>query len=279
MFKTIISTEDLALNMQNADWAIVDCRFDLKNPDWGFEQYQQSHISGAVYAHLDRDLSGPITPQSGRHPLPDVDEMTARLGRWGIANNTQVVVYDSQGGSYAARLWWLLHFYGHERAAVLDGSYQKWLQEGRPTTSGVETRPPAQFVPYPNWDMTASVEEIERIRLHPKYKLVDARAPERFRGEVEPIDTAAGHIPGAVNRFHGLNLSESGVFLPPDVLKKQFQDLLQDAPPERTIFYCGSGVTSAHHVLAMEIAGLSNSRLYPGSWSEWIRDRNRPIGK
>ncbi|NLG99411.1 MAG: sulfurtransferase [Chloroflexi bacterium] len=276
MVSTIISTEDLEKRLTDPDWVIVDCRFDLSNPDWGFAEYQKSHIPGAVYAHLDRDLSGPAGKETGRHPLPDLELFASRLGSWGIGAGKQVVVYDTNGGAYAARLWWMLRFLGHPAAAVLDGGFPKWQQEGRPVRAGVEQRAPAQFSPQPDWGMVVTADEVEQIRRSPDHRLIDARAPERFRGEVEPIDPVAGHIPGAVNRFHGSNLSPDGALLPAGTLRSQFMDLLGGVPPQNAVVYCGSGVTSCHHLLAMEIAGLPGARLYAGSWSEWITDRTRP---
>ncbi|RPJ39355.1 MAG: sulfurtransferase, partial [Chloroflexi bacterium] len=226
MYRTIISTADLSTHIGNPGWVVVDCRFDLAKPDWGFSSYQEAHIPGAIYAHLDRDLSGPVSPQTGRHPLPDVAEMARRLGGWGIANNTQVVVYDTTGGAYAVRLWWLLRFLGHTSAAVLDGGFQKWQLEDRPTNPGVEFRSLARFTTHPDWSMVVDAGDVERIRQDPAYRLVDARAAERFSGEREPIDPVAGRIPGALNRFHGLNLSPEGLFLPPDTLKQQFTELV-----------------------------------------------------
>lgn len=276
MYTTIISTEELATHLHDPAWAIIDCRFDLAKPDWGAGSYAEAHIPGAVYAHLNRDLSAPVTDQTGRHPLPEVDTLVMTLGNWGIGNNTQVVAYDTTGGSYAGRLWWLLRFLGHNAVAVLDGGFPKWQKEGRPVTGGVEHRTPSHFTGKPDWSLATSADEVEQIRLDPGYRLIDARAPERFRGEVEPIDPVAGHIPGAVNRFHALNLSPDGTFLPPEILRAQFEDLLQGISPENAVVYCGSGVTSIHHLIAMQIAGLPGARLYPGSWSEWIVDRKRP---
>ncbi len=276
MYTTIISTGELATHLNDSGWVIIDCRFDLAKPEWGFSAYQEMHIPGAGYAHMDHDLSGPVTPQTGRHPLPDVDVMAQRLGNWGIGPGTQVVVYDNAGGAFADRLWWLLRFLGHRQAAVLDGGFPKWQRESRPVASGVERRPPATFLPCPDRSMVVSAGEVERIRQDPAYLLVDARAAERYRGEQEPIDPVAGHIPGAVNRFHGLNLSPQGVFLSPEVLRAEFDALVGDTSPENVIVYCGSGVTSIHHILAMELAGIPGARLYAGSWSEWIRDPERP---
>jgi len=275
-YSTLITTHQLFPHLDDPDWIVVDCRGDLANPNWGFEDYQRSHIPGAVYAHMDRDLSAAITPQTGRHPLPDADTLVQRMSRLGIGDRMQVVVYDIQGGSWAARLWWMLRSSGHRTAAVLDGSFQKWLSEGRPTASGIETRPPATFSGRLQTDRIVTAEEVERIRQDPAYRLIDARARPRFLGEQEPIDTAAGRIPGAVNRFHGANLSPDGSFLPPETLRKQFLELLGGVPPERAVVYCGSGVTSCHHLVAMDWAGLPGARMYAGSWSEWIRDPNRP---
>lgn len=278
-YKDVVPTQTVFQHLHTPDWAIVDCRFDLKDPEWGFESYQQEHIPGAVYAHLDRDLANPVTAQSGRHPLPDIELIAQRLSNWGIGNHTQVVVYDTNGGGYAARLWWLLRFLGHTAVAILDGDFHVWQSEGYPTAKGIEQRQPEVFVPNPQWEMLVSTEQVENIYTNPAYRLVDARAPERFRGEQEPIDTKAGHIPGAVNRFHGMNLNAQGKFLPPETLRQQFQDLLGEVQPEHTVVYCGSGVTSCHHLIAMERAGLSGAKLYLGSWSEWIRDEKRPISK
>jgi thiosulfate/3-mercaptopyruvate sulfurtransferase len=276
-FTTIISAQQLHQNLHDPNWVVVDCRFDLQKPEWGFESYQQQHIPGAVYAHLDHDLSAPVTPETGRHPLPTVEAITSRLESWGIGNDTQVVVYDTVGGAYASRLWWQLRFLGHEQAAVLDGGFQKWQEAGYPVASGRESRPTAVFAPSPQPHLLASVDEVEANHNNPTYRLIDARAPERFRGEQEPIDPVAGHIPGAVNRFHGQNLGKDGLFLPADTLKEQYQALIGDTPEDQVIVYCGSGVTSCHHLLALEIAGIFGARLYAGSWSEWIRDRKRPI--
>jgi thiosulfate/3-mercaptopyruvate sulfurtransferase len=277
MFTGLISAEELHAQIQPDSWVIVDCRFDLADPNWGFQGYQEGHIPGAVYAHLDHDLAGPITPDSGRHPLPTVDDMASRIGSWGISDTTQVVVYDTSGGAYAVRLWWLLRFLGHAAVAVLNGGFQKWQQAGLPIAVGIEQAKPAAFIPRPDWSMVADADEVERIRQSANHMLIDARAAERYRGEREPIDPVAGHIPGAVNRFHGMNLGPDGLFLSPAALRAQFKDLVGQVSPENVVVYCGSGVTSIHHILAMEIAGLPGARLYPGSWSEWIRDKKRPV--
>lgn len=273
----LVSTQQVAQHLDDPRWVVIDCRFDLTRPEWGFNNYQQSHIPHALFADLDKDLAGPRTPQTGRHPLPDPTEFTRVLSAWGIHETTQVVVYDTSGGSFAVRLWWLLHYYGHPATAVLDGGFTQWNRENRPVSSDVESRPPAQFEPHLQPGMLATVEDVEKIRLDPHYRLIDARSPIRYRGEQEPIDPVAGHIPGAVNRFHGSNLNSDGKFLPADQLKQQFSALLGGVPAENAIIYCGSGVTSIHHLLAMRLARLGSPRIYIGSWSEWIRDPERPI--
>lgn len=276
-YTTLVQTHKLAEHAGDPGWVIVDCRFDLQNTGLGFEMYQQGHIPGAVYAHMDRDLSGPKTPSTGRHPLPEPEAFIQTLSSWGIDSTKQVVVYDAAGGSYAVRLWWMLRFFGHEAVALLNGGLPLWEREGRPLASGVETNPPAVFTGQMHPEMLVTTEEVEQIRLNPAYKLVDARSAERFHGEVEPIDPVAGHIPGALNRFHGKNLGAHGTLKPADQLRQEFQNLIGETAPGNVVVYCGSGVTSIHHLLAMELAGLPGARLYLGSWSQWIRDPGRPV--
>lgn len=278
-YTTIISTETAAAHLADPAWAFIDCRFDLLKPEWGQKEYERAHLPGAVYADLNQDLSGPVMPQTGRHPLPEPGAIMARFSAWGIAVETQVVVYDTAGGSIAARLWWLLRYYGHPAVAVLDGSWQKWQTEGRPVRSGRETRQAVRFEGAPHPEMWVTTAEVEAMRQDPAYRLVDSRAPARFLGEQESIDPVAGHIPGAVNRFQGDNLGPDGTFLSPDKLKAAFTALLGGVPIANAIVYCGSGVTGCHNLVAMEYAGLDSARLYPGSWSEWIRDPKRPVAK
>jgi thiosulfate/3-mercaptopyruvate sulfurtransferase len=278
-YTTIIPTEILATHLGDPDWVIIDCRFDLLKPEWGLAEYQAAHIPGAVYANLNRDLSGLVTSQTGRHPLPEPAEMVACFSAWGISKDSQVVVYDTSGGSLAARLWWLLRYFDHQTVAVLDGSFQKWVRESRPTRAGIETRPASIFEGKPKPGLWVTTSEVELIRRNPAYRLIDARAASRFNGEEEFIDPISGHIPGAINRFYSENLDSDGNFLPPARLKAEFEALLAGVPADRAIVYCGSGVTSCHHLVAMEYAGLDSALLYPGSWSEWIRDPNRPIQK
>jgi thiosulfate/3-mercaptopyruvate sulfurtransferase len=274
-YTTLISTPDFADHLADPDFAIVDSRFDLAKPEWGEAQYRASHIPGAVYAHLDRDLSGPKTGRNGRHPLPDMDHFKAQLGQWGIDSQTQVVVYDQHNGMQASRLWWLLKYLGHEAVAVLEGGFAKWVKENRPIRSGQERRPSTTFTGEPHEAMRLTAEAVEQIRLNPAYRLIDARAPERYRGQVEPLDPVAGHIPGAVNLFNLSNVNPDGTFLAPEALRAKFTTLLGDVPATNAITYCGSGVAAAHNLLAMEVSGLTGAKLYAGSWSEWCSDPAR----
>jgi len=277
-FKTLISVEGLVKNISHPDWVIVDCRFWLEDVDKGWLAYQDSHIPGAVYAHLDQHLSGPKIPgTTGRHPLPDVGALSELFGAWGIRKGVQVIAYDDRGGMMAVRLWWLLRWLGHESVALLDGGIPAWTAEGHPVTVEIPDKAPVQFVPEIQSDMFVDADDILEYFGDPGHKLVDSRAPERYRGEFEPIDPVAGRIPGAVNIFWSNNLSSKGFFKLKDVLKGRFEMLLADIPAQSTIFYCGSGVTSCHNVLAMVHAGLGMAKIYAGSWSHWITDPGHPI--
>ena len=277
MSSTIISTESLAAELDNPGWVVIDCRFALSDPDAGRRAYAAGHIPGARYAHLDDDLSSPITPTSGRHPLPALEALCARLGSWGVDAATQVVVYDDSFGSMAVRLWWLLRGLGHDRVALLDGGMPKWQREKRPVTDAAPKFSPTSY-PCParaEWGVDAAT--VERIRTSAAHRLIDARPEQRFSGENEPLDSVAGHIPGAINWVFEENLALDGTYLPADELRESFSQLLGDVAPGNVVHTCGSGVTACHNILAMEIAGLSGSQLYAGSWSEWIRDPQRPV--
>jgi thiosulfate/3-mercaptopyruvate sulfurtransferase len=277
-YRTLISTYALASHLGDG-WVILDCRYDLQNESWGHEQYRAAHIPGAVYVSLGEDLAAPRTGSNGRHPLPSVEALARTFGRLGISRDVQVIAYDQDTGMYASRLWWSLRYIGHRAAALLDGGWAKWLREGHRIITGDERRPPAVFEPDPRPEMQLSAPELLARLADPSMLLVDARAPERFEGRVETIDRAAGHIPGAVNRFFKTNLSDDGTMLPPDTLRQAFGDLLNGRDPSEAVVYCGSGVTACHNILAMEHAGLSGARLYPGSWSEWSADPARPTEK
>jgi thiosulfate/3-mercaptopyruvate sulfurtransferase len=277
-YSTILSITELLAHLDDPAWVVVDCRFSLADTERGWRDYQRAHIPGAVYAHLDRDLSGPIVPgHTGRHPLPDAERFAETLSAWGIDNQTQVVVYDDAGGVNAGRLWWMLRWLGHDAVALLDGDWRAWQRSGLPVVSGVESRTPRRFTAAVRPLLQVHADEVLHNLHHPEVKLIDARSTDRFRGENETIDPKAGHIPGAFSAFYGPNLTEDGYFLPAEQLRARFLDLLQETPPDRCVLYCGSGVSAIHNLIAMEIAGLPGARLYVGSWSEWITDPERPI--
>lgn len=275
-YTTLISTSELNDHLAADNWVIVDCRFHLLQPDKGYEEYLASHIPGAVYAHMDHDLSSPVIPgKSGRHPLPEPEKAAATFGGWGISPGVQVVAYDAFGGGMAARLWWLLRWLGHDAVAVLDGGWPLWVREGRPTRSGAEHNTPRDFQPQVQEGWVVGAAEV--ASLPPHSRLFDSRTADRYRGENETIDPVAGHIPGAISAPYTENLNNEGRFLPAKDLQRRFERLLAGTPPEEAVFYCGSGVTAAHNILALAYAGLGNARLYAGSWSEWIADPERPI--
>jgi thiosulfate/3-mercaptopyruvate sulfurtransferase len=270
----LVTTDELA---QHPDWRIFDCRHDLANPALGEQQYLEGHIPGALFAHLDRDLSGAKTGSNGRHPLPDAKSFIGWLGRQGLKPADMVVCYDNGPGAMAARLWWMLRWAGHEQAAVLDGGLAKWLREDRPMTAEVPSFPAAPYPGKTKGSMHASLALVEK-----KLKravLLDSRASARYRGEQEPIDPVAGRIPGAKNRFNNDNISADGTFKKPELLRSEFESVLAGRDPGDVINYCGSGVAACHNTLAMEIAGLTGSRVYIGSWSEWSADPTRPISR
>jgi thiosulfate/3-mercaptopyruvate sulfurtransferase len=275
-YTTLMDTGTLAQLLGDGDVVVVDCRFDLADTAAGERLYAQGHIPGAIYAHLDRDLAGPKTGTNGRHPLPSADAVLSTFGRFGIDSDVQVVAYDQDSGMWASRLWWMLHWMGHARAAVLDGGFAKWTAEQRPVRAGVETNPPRRFDGTPREELTVTATEVGALAESSDVRIVDARAPERYRGEVEPIDRVAGHIPGAVNHFFQKNLL-NGQFRSPPELRSQFSASLGEVSGDRVICYCGSGVTACHNVLALEHAGIPGARLYPGSWSEWVADSDREV--
>lgn len=276
---TLISLADLIAEFSDPRLVIVDCRFSLEDPEQGHRSYLESHIPGAVYAHLDDDLCSPIIPGvTGRHPMPDPDDFVEKLGHWGIDSSSRVVTYDDAGGSMAAsRLWWLMGWMDHYAVSVLDGGWGAWLTSGEATRSGQESRSSSSFVPRVRQSRLIEAAEILSRLDDPDLLIVDSRAEERYRGEIEPIDPVAGHIPGAVVSPHERVLDSKGYFLPADQLRAYFKQLLGDKPVRNTVFYCGSGVTAVQNVLAVAHAGLGDARLYAGSWSEWITDPGRPV--
>ena len=283
MYTTLIDATDLASLIArtpgNPEVAILDCRHELTRPDWSDRAYAEGHIPGALQAHLDRDLSGPITAQTGRHPLPDAAKFVATLSRWGIDRDVQVVAYDQGNGVYAARAWWLLRWVGHTKVAALDGGFAAWQETGLPVSTEPGTRAPRKFVAHTSDGAAVSTAQLQQALAREEIALIDARGADRFAGENETLDPVAGHVPGASNRPFARNVDGRGRFLPAAELHRQWSEVLGGRKPGDVVSMCGSGVTACHNLLALEIAGLSGARLYPGSWSEWIRDPARPVAR
>jgi thiosulfate/3-mercaptopyruvate sulfurtransferase len=279
MFTTLIEPAELAASLADPRCVVLDCRFELAQADWGARAYASGHIPHALYAHLERDLAGAVTPESGRHPLPDVAKWSATLGRWGIDADVQVVAYDQGNGAYAARLWWLLRWVGHMQVAVLNGGYAAWLAAGLPVSVAVAARTATHFVPHVSRSAPLASEAIAPALEAGQILLIDARGADRFAGENERIDPVAGHVPGAKSAPFTGNLDAQGRFLPAPELARRWRSILAERPPQDLVSMCGSGVTACHNLLALEIAGLPGARLYPGSWSEWIRDPARRIAR
>lgn len=277
-YTTLVDVATLRAHLADPAWLVVDVRHQLADPGHGQRAYSERHIPGAVFLHCDRDLSGPLTGRNGRHPLPDPVRLAQRLGEIGIGPETQVVVYDDAQGMIAGRLWWLLRWLGHDPVALLDGGLQAWQAAGGLLTPAPPTLTPCNFVARPQDWLVDAAGVLERVDT-PQMHLVDARSPDRFRGENESIDPVGGHIPGAVNRFFRDNLQADGRFKPAAELRAEWLAVLAGSPPDQVVHQCGSGISACHNLVAMEIAGLPGSRLYAGSWSEWCADPGRPVAR
>jgi thiosulfate/3-mercaptopyruvate sulfurtransferase len=274
----LISTAALAERLTDPDWVVADCRFDLGDPQAGVAAWRAGHIPGAIHVDLERDLAVAITPQSGRHPLPSPEAFAATLSRLGIGNRTHVVCHDAGNCAYASRLWWMLRHAGHDAVQVLDGGFAAWVAEHRPVASDEKPRPAARFVANPRPSMVVDVSDVTAALARGEL-LVDLRGAERFRGEVEPLDTVAGHVPGAVNLPFPQNIGADGRFRAPAEIAELWRSRTGASPARAPICMCGSGVTACQGLLALEIAGIGSGRLYAGSWSEWIRDPARPVAR
>ncbi len=272
IFTTLVSLEATQSHLGDPDWAIIDCRTDLNDPGWGQRAYRQGHISGGVHADLETDLSAPRTGRNGRHPLPSAEALAAVFSRWGIDEHVQVVAYDDGVDFFAARLWWLLHYLGHAAAAVLDGGFAAWQATGLPIAVGDERRGARTFQARPDMGRLA---DASTVLAYPR--ILDARQPERYRGEIEPLDRVPGHIPGARNFEWRQSFGPDGRMLAPATLRHKLETALDGVSPSETVAYCGSGVSACSVLLALSVAGLEGARLYPGSWSEWCSDPARPI--
>jgi len=277
-YRSLISAEQTKNLLDSANIAIIDCRYDLFDQEKGKTDYLSAHIPGAYYAHLKHDLAGPIQPGiTGRHPLPDVSNFSKKLSSWGIDEHVQVIAYDTDNGAMAARLWWLLKWLGHENVAVLDGGFEHWKEQKYPVTDVPPKSRHKEFKPRLKNELLVDSKEMENYIQDSGYCIIDSRSEERYMGKTEPIDPIAGHIPTAVNRFYMHNLNENKLFKSRDLLNQELTTSTNKTTSEKVVFYCGSGVTGAHNVLAHYHAGLGMPKLYAGSWSEWIGAPERPI--
>ena len=278
MYTSIIHAPELVELLDQPGLSIIDCRFVLGDTEAGHNAYTTSHIPNSYYAHLDRDLSGEVIPgETGRHPFPIVENFIKKCSQWGIDKTSQVVVYDHGHGGIAARLWYLLKWLGHENVAVLNGGWNQWVKMGFPESQDLPKFSRITFYPKTQQNWLVLAEEMKTLSSNEKYSVFDSRTSDRFRGENETIDPVAGHIPGAVSAPFVDNLDENGLFLEKKKLVERFDKLLVGKSPADVVFYCGSGVTACHNILAMSYIGKEGAKLYPGSWSEWITDKNRPV--
>lgn len=275
--RTLVDVDTLAAHLDDPRWVVLDCRFELTRPTWGEESFAAGHIPGAQYAHLDRDLAAPQTATSGRHPLPEPQAFAALARRWGINEDTQIVVHDQASGVYAARAWWLFRWLGHESVAVLRGGLAAWTASARALTTETTIRACGNFVAraQANWVVNVDdvVDSLESHRLH----VVDGRGADRFAGQNETMDPIAGHVPGAVNHPFASNFAADGTWLPEAELRARWETTLQGRPANEIVTMCGSGVSACLNLLALETLGIQGARLYTGSWSEWVRDPSRPV--
>ncbi|OZI65789.1 sulfurtransferase [Bordetella genomosp. 1] len=281
MSQTLISVADLAARLGEPDVRVFDVRHDLMDHAAGRRAFDAAHIPGAIYLDHEKELAAPRTGRNGRHPLPERAALAGLMAAHGVTPRTLVVAYDASGGMYAAHLWWMLRWMGHDRVVVLDGGWQAWQAAGQPEAAGPQAAvaPEAGVEPAPSLAPTVDAAAVLANIDKPAFTVIDARAANRYRGEVEPMDPVAGHIPGALNRPNGENLAADGRFKPAEQLREEFTRLLDGRAPDTIVHQCGSGITACHNLLSMEIAGLSGSRLYPGSWSEWCSDPARPVAK
>lgn len=274
-FTTLIDVDSLAAQLRTPGWVVLDCRFELGKPEAGKAAYASGHIEGARYAHLDRDLAGPVGPSTGRHPLPDPAVFAAKASAWGVTADSQIVVYDQGNSFFAARAWWLFRWLGHEAVAVLDGGLAAWTNAHHPLVQRTPDATQGRFIAQPNNDFMVDTAKV----LAGAQRLIDARSPDRYAGENETIDPVGGHVPGAINHHYARNYRADGCLHDAATLRSLWQDTLAGADPCNITMMCGSGVSACVNLLALEHAGLGGARLYPGSWSEWVRDGARPVAK
>jgi thiosulfate/3-mercaptopyruvate sulfurtransferase len=278
MHDSLISPQIVNEHLEDSNWRFFDCRYVLTEPDKKQAEFAVSHLPGALYAHMNRDLAAPPIPgKTGRHPLPEKQELIKLFSTWGIDHAVQVVIYDDAGGAYAVRLWWMLRWLGHDAVAVMDGGWPRWIKEGRPVSADLIIPKAVEFKANQREHWLVTAEDVRNYFDNPEVRVLDARSRDRYRGENETLDPVAGHIPGAVSAPFVENLDPDGNLKSKSELRKMYLELLDGSPAEKAISYCGSGITACHNILAMYYAGLGNSRLYSGSWSDWITNPERLV--
>ena len=276
-YKTTISEKDLKNNISNNDFIIFDTRCDIKDSGYGIDSYTEGHIENSIFVDVDTDLASEKQQGTGRHPLPKVETFCDKLSHWGMDNNKQVVIYDDAGGAFAGRMWWMLRWLGHEDVAVLDGGLNSWVKNGNKLITSPTLFKKSYFEPTINNEMIATLRDVENAQHVLNTILLDARSKERYEGISDPVDPIAGHVPGAISHPLGTNLDRTGKFKDKEELKHNFDKINHDLKEKEIISMCGSGITACHNILALEIAGIKNAKLYVGSWSEWITDPNRTV--
>ena len=277
IYKTIISADDLKNNLSNQNFIIFDCRCDIKDTGYGIKAYTEGHIPNSIFVDVDADLASEKTSTTGRHPLPDVNILSEKLSQWGFSNNKQAIIYDDAGGAFASRMWWILKWLGHDKAAVLDGALGGWMASGGKLTTENTIFERSTFTPSLRDEMHVQIKEVEDAQYKMDKLIIDARSKERYLGIKDPVDPVAGHIPGAISSPLGQNLDKKGHFKSAEELKHNFNKVIGETSSSDIISMCGSGITACHNILALELAGISDVKLYVGSWSEWITDKSRPI--
>ena len=276
-YKTIISENDLKNNINNKDFIIFDTRCDIKDRGYGIDSYTEGHIENSIFVDVDTDLASEKQARTGRHPLPQVEVFCEKLSHWGMHNNKQVVVYDDAGGAFAGRLWWMMKWLGHDNVAVLNGGLNSWVKNGNKLVTSPTIFEKSSFEPNVRPDMVASLADVENAQYGMSTILLDARSKERYEGISDPVDPIAGHVPGAISHPLGTNLDRTGKFKTKEELKHNFNKISSELNEKDIISMCGSGITACHNILALEMCGVKNVKLYVGSWSEWITDPNRTV--
>jgi len=278
-FDTIISAHELKEIIDHDNVRVFDCRFSLKDPQGGLKSYQAGHLPNAQFADMDTQLSSAMTNTSGRHPLPEIEDFINQLRQWGVNNDTQVIAYDDISGAFAARLWWMMRWLGHNKVAVLNGGMKQWTDAGYELTQDTTEFANGEFSGSANMEWLVEIDTVQAELANNSITLIDARAADRFTGKDQNTDPVPGHVPGANNLPFGGNLTKDGLFETPDIIKKRYDSVIKDQPLTNVVNMCGSGVTACHNLLAQAVAGIQPTKIFIGSWSQWIRDPSRPVAK